>query len=60
MVECMNWGMIPYEVPLEVFSGTYNKKPVMYAALASQKNHMAIYLSAIYCDKQLRIAFEKI
>ncbi|HLF04101.1 MAG TPA: DUF1801 domain-containing protein, partial [Dehalococcoidia bacterium] len=36
--ESMNWGMICYEVPLERFPKTYNKQPLMYAALASQKN----------------------
>lgn len=57
-VESMNWGMIAYEVPLSVVSDTYNKKPLMYAALASQKNHMAIYLSAIYADELLKEKFE--
>jgi len=47
-VETMNWGMITYEVPLETFPDTYNKKPLMYAALASQKNHMAVYLTTVY------------
>ena len=56
--ETMNWGMICYEVPLEIYPDTYNKKPLMYAALASQKNHMAVYLSGIYCDKVLREKFE--
>lgn len=46
--ETMNWGMICYQVPLEVYPDTYNKQPLMYAALASQKNHMAVYLSGIY------------
>ena len=41
--EVMNWGMITYEVPLETYPNTYNGKPLMYAALASQKNHMSIY-----------------
>ena len=41
-VEVMNWGMITYEVPLETFPDTYNGKPLMYAALASQKNHMSV------------------
>lgn len=53
LVEAMNWGMITYEVPLETFPDTYNKKPLMYAALASQKNHMAVYLSSIYGDPDL-------
>ena len=57
--EVMNWGMITYQVPLEVYPDTYNKKPLMYAALASQKNHMAVYLSAIYTDEQKREEFEE-
>jgi len=56
--EAMNWGMISYQVPLETYPKTYNKQPLMYAALASQKNHMAVYLSAIYADDQLRERFE--
>jgi len=56
--EAMNWGMITYQVPLEIYPDTYNGKPLMYAALASQKNHMAVYLSAIYMDELSRQAFE--
>ena len=57
--EVMNWGMITYQVPLETYPDTYNKKPLMYAALASQKNHMAVYLSDIYMSEQARKKFEK-
>ena len=56
--EVMNWGMIVYEVPLERYPDTYNKKPLMYAALASQKNHMAVYLTGIYMDDGARREFE--
>ena len=56
--EKMNWGMISYEVPLDTYPNTYNGKPLMYAALASQKNHMAVYLSAIYADEDDRKRFE--
>ena len=49
-VEEMAFGMIGYVVPLTKFSDTYNGKPLMYAALASQKNYMAVYLSAVYSD----------
>lgn len=56
--ETMSWGMISYEVPLSVYPDTYNGKPLMYAALASQKNHMAVYLSAIYADEEARERFE--
>jgi len=56
--EVMNWGMITYQVPLEVYPDTYNKKPLMYAALANQKNHMAVYLTGIYMDDKLYQEFE--
>ncbi len=49
-VEAMNWGMISYEVPLERHPDTYNGQPLMYAALASQKRHMAVYLTSVYAD----------
>lgn len=56
--EVMNWGMITYQVPLETYPDTYNKKPLMYAALAAQKNHMAVYLTAIYMHEEARREFE--
>ncbi len=36
--------MITCQVPLETYPDTYNKQPLLYAALESQKNHMAVYL----------------
>ncbi len=42
--ETMNWGMIAYEVPRDRYPDTYNDQPLMYAALAAQKNHYAVYL----------------
>ncbi len=56
--EVMNWGMITYQVPLETYADTYNKKPLMYAALAAQKNHMAVYLTAIYMSEKASREFE--
>ena len=56
--EAMNWGMITYQVPLATYSNTYNGQPLMYAALASQKNHMAVYLTGIYMDEDAKQAFE--
>ena len=55
--EAMRWGMIAYEVPLSVQPDTYNGQPLMYAALASQKNHMAVYLTGVYADDQARERF---
>ena len=41
-------GMIGYVIPLERYPVTYNRQPLMYAALASQKNYMSLYLMNIY------------
>jgi Domain of unknown function (DU1801) len=57
-VESMNWGMIAYEVPLSTYPNTYNGQPLAYAGLASQKNHMAVYLMGIYGSEALRSSFE--
>jgi uncharacterized protein YdhG (YjbR/CyaY superfamily) len=57
-VETMNWGMISYEVPLERYPDTYNGKPLMYAALASQKHHMAVYLTSVYAMPGMLDSFE--
>lgn len=56
--EAMSWGMITYQVPLETYADTYNKKPLMYAALAAQKNHMSVYLTAIYMSEKASREFE--
>ena len=57
--EEIRWGMISYEVPLAIQPDTYNGKPLMYAALASQKRHMAVYLSGVYADPVAREDFEE-
>ena len=57
--EVMNWGMITYEVPLETYPNTYNGKPLMYSALASQNNHMSVYLTGCYMSPDIRDQFEK-
>jgi hypothetical protein len=50
--------MISWEVPLEVSGPTYNKQPLVYAALAAQKNHNALYLNCVYVseDRSRRLA----
>lgn len=54
IVETMAYGMICYEVPFSIVPVTYNKKPLVYAGLASQKNHMAVYLMGVYASDDLR------
>ncbi len=50
-VECMNYGMIGYVVPHKQYPAGYHvnpKDPLPFAALASQKNHLAFYLMTLY------------
>jgi len=58
-VEAMNWGMIAYEVPLSTAPKTYNGRPLMLAALASQKKHMALYLCGLDCIAGIKDRFEQ-
>src|SRR5688572_27362569 len=48
--ERVGFGMITYELPLDVYPDTYNGQPLCYIGLASQKNHMALYLTNVYGD----------
>ena len=61
--ESMNWGMISYEVPLERYPDTYNGQPLGYLALAAQKRHYSLYMTAVYQDPEqeakLREGFKK-
>jgi Domain of unknown function (DU1801) len=56
IVEQMQYGMIGYVVPHKVYPSGYHcnpKDPLPFAALASQKNHMAIYTMSIYQDAEV-------
>jgi hypothetical protein len=53
--EGMQYGMIGYYVPHRVYPAGYHcdpKQPLPFAGLASQKNHLAIYLMCLYGDEQ--------
>lgn len=57
--EAMQYGMIGYAVPHSVFPAGYHcdpKQPLPFAALASQKNYVSLYLMGLYfgctCDKE--------
>lgn len=51
--EAMNWWMISYQIPLSTYPTTYNKKPLMFAALAAQKHNISLYLMCIYQSSEL-------
>jgi ribosomal protein S7 len=50
-VKAMSWGMITYEIPLERYPNTYNKQPLMYVALASQKRYISLYLMNVFINE---------
>jgi len=60
--EVMQYGMISYVVPHRLYPAGYHCKPgdpLPFAALASQKNHMAVYLCNVYGHKETQDWFRK-
>ena len=54
--EGMQYGMIGYYVPHRAYPAGYHcdpKQPLPFANLASQKNHMALYLMCVYGESDL-------
>lgn len=56
--EAVSGGVLAYQIPLALYPDTYNKQPLMYAALASQKNYMSVYLMCAYTNPRLRRQLE--
>ncbi len=50
--EMVQFGMISYVVPLERYPKTYNRQALQYAAIASQKNYVSLYLMNVYADAE--------
>ena len=51
--EGMQYGMIGWYVPHSVFPDGYHadpSRPLPYAAIASQKNYMTLYMMTVYAD----------
>jgi len=64
--EGMQYGMISYYVPHRIYPEGYHcdpKQPLPFAALASQKNYMSVYLMPVAdgssADKEFRAAWAK-
>src|SRR5271165_4540072 len=54
--EGIQYGMNGYYVPHRVYPAGYHcdpKQPLPFASLASQKNHMSLYLMCVYGDSDL-------
>jgi uncharacterized protein YdhG (YjbR/CyaY superfamily) len=60
--EGIQYGMIGWFVPHSVYPDGYHcdaTQPLPFASLASQKNHMSLYLMCIYGDAKHKAWFEK-
>jgi hypothetical protein len=60
--EGMQYGMIGYYVPHRVYPAGYHcdpKQPLPFAGLASQKNHMSLYLMCVYGSPEQAEAFRQ-
>lgn len=57
--EAMAFGMIGWQIPLERYPTTYNKQPLMYAGLASQKQYVSLYLMCVYAEDGVAADFER-
>ncbi|HNO79873.1 MAG TPA: DUF1801 domain-containing protein [Phycisphaerae bacterium] len=60
--EGIQYGMIGYFVPHKIYPNGYHcdpKQPLPFASIASQKNHMAIYMMCVYSDPKLQEWFQK-
>ena len=60
--EGMQYGMIGYYVPHSLYPDGYHcdpKQPLPFAGLASQKNHMSMYMMCIYGIDEHRTRFIK-
>lgn len=60
--EGIQYGMIGYYVPHHIYPPGYHcdpKQPLPFAGLASQKNHMALYLMCVYGRPELEAWFRK-
>lgn len=56
--EAMAFGMVSWQIPLERYPTTYNRRPLVYASLASQKQYVSLYLMCVYTDEGAAEAFE--
>ncbi|HPF37431.1 MAG TPA: DUF1801 domain-containing protein [Phycisphaerae bacterium] len=59
--EGMQYGMIGYFVPHSVYPPGYHcdpRQPLPFVQIASQKNHIGLYLFCVYMDEKLKREFE--
>ncbi len=58
--EGMQYGMVGYYIPHSVYPAGYHcdpKQPLPFAGMASQKQHLSLYLSCVYGSEEERASF---
>jgi uncharacterized protein DUF1801 len=50
--EVVSKRMLVYQVPLARYRDTYNRQPLWYVALASEKLYLSLHLMSIYGDTE--------
>lgn len=48
--EAISKDMLVYQVPLARYADTYNRQPLWYVALASEKSYLSLHLMSVYGD----------
>lgn len=48
--EVVSRNMLVYQVPLTRYADTYNRQPLWYVALASEKSYLSLHLMSVYGD----------
>ena len=48
--ESISKDMLVYQVPLTRYADTYNRQPLWYVALASEKSYLSLHLVSVYGD----------
>ena len=60
--ESISKSLLVYQVPLTRYSDTYNRQPLWYVALASEKSYLSLHLMSVYADaaqlQRLKDGFE--
>lgn len=51
--EAVSKTRLVYQVPLARYAETYNKQPLWYVALASEKSYLSLHLMPVYGDAGL-------
>ena len=57
--EAVSGKALVFQVPLSRYPDTYNKHPLWYVALASEKSYLSLHLVAVYGDPDARARLEE-